>query len=136
MDKDSDQAKKLAEASVDLKNGKDNTVTLAAPDELLMEWPELPVAPVQAEPVAVAALPIAAAIVETSTTSGDEARDAQRKRRRRSRKPRAEGVTTVETATASAEVNNALASGETPKLRTRLKQKIKSFLSVFRGGRR
>ena len=55
VDKDSDQAKKLAEASVDLKNGKDNTVTLAAPDELLMEWPELPVAPVHAEPVAVAA---------------------------------------------------------------------------------
>ena len=55
VDKDSDQAKKLAEASVDLKNGKDNTVTLATPDELLMEWPELPVAVVQAEPVAVAA---------------------------------------------------------------------------------
>ena len=55
VDKDSDQAKKLAEASVDLKNGKDNTVTLAAPDELLMEWPELPVAPVPAEPVAAAA---------------------------------------------------------------------------------
>ncbi len=55
VDKDSDQAKKLAEALVDLKNGKDNTVTLAAPDELLMEWPELPVAAVQAEPVAVAA---------------------------------------------------------------------------------
>ncbi len=55
VDKDSDQAKKLAEASVDLKNGKDNTVTLAAPDDLLMEWPELPVAPVPAEPVAAAA---------------------------------------------------------------------------------
>lgn len=55
VDKDSDQAKKLAEASVDLKNGKDNTVTIAAPDELLMEWPELPVAPAPAEPVAVAA---------------------------------------------------------------------------------
>ncbi len=54
VDKDSDQAKKLAEASVDLKNGKDNTVTLAAPDELLMEWPELPVAPVAEEPVAAA----------------------------------------------------------------------------------
>ena len=55
VDKDSDQAKKLAEALVDLKNGKDNTVTLAAPDELLMEWPELPVAAVPAAPVAVAA---------------------------------------------------------------------------------
>ena len=55
VDKDSDQAKKLAEASVDLKNGKDNTVTLAAPDELLMEWPEVPVAAVPAAPVAVAA---------------------------------------------------------------------------------
>ena len=55
VDKDSDQAKKLAEALVDLKNGKDNTVTLAAPDELLMEWPELPVAAVLAEPVAVEA---------------------------------------------------------------------------------
>ena len=54
VDKDSDQAKKLAEASVDLKNGKDNTVTIAAPDELLMEWPELPTPPVAEEPVAAA----------------------------------------------------------------------------------
>ena len=90
----------------------------------------------RAEPVAVAALPVAAAIAETSTTAGDEARDAQRKRRRRSRKPRTEGVTTVETAATSTETNTALVSGETPKLRTRIKQKVKSFLSVFRGGRR
>ncbi|MBC7820621.1 MAG: hypothetical protein IAG10_27365 [Planctomycetaceae bacterium] len=56
VDKDSDQAKKLAEASVDLKSGKDNTVTLAAPDELLMEWPEQPVpAGAVAEVAAVAA---------------------------------------------------------------------------------
>ena len=81
-------------------------------------------------------LPVAAAIAETSTTVGDEARDAQRKRRRRSRKPRTEGVTTVETAATSTETNTALVSGETPKLRTRIKQKVKSFLSVFRGGRR
>ena len=54
VDKDSDQAKKLAEASVDLKNGKDNTVTIAAPDDLLMVWPELAVAPVPEEPVAAA----------------------------------------------------------------------------------
>ena len=90
----------------------------------------------RAEPVAVAVLPVAAAIAETSTTVGDEARDAQRKRRRRSRKPRTEGVTTVETAATSTETNTALVSGETPKLRTRIKQKVKSFLSVFRGGRR
>lgn len=55
VDKDSDQAKKLAEASVDLKNGKDNTVTIAAPDELLMEWPELPVPPTPVDPDAVVA---------------------------------------------------------------------------------
>ena len=54
VDKDSDQAKKLAEASVDLKNGKDNTVTIAAPDDLLMVWPDLAVAPVPEEPVAAA----------------------------------------------------------------------------------
>ena len=54
VDKDSDQAKKLAEASVDLKNGKDNTVTIAAPDDLLMVWPDLTVAPVPEEPVAAA----------------------------------------------------------------------------------
>ena len=67
--------------------------------------------------------------------TGDEG--AQRKRRRRPRKPRAEGVpTTVETSSSAvvpAETKNV---GETPKLRTRLKQKVKSFLSVFRGGRR
>ena len=54
VDKDSDQAKKLAEASVDLKNGKDNTVTIAAPDDLLMVWPDQTVAPVPVEPVAAA----------------------------------------------------------------------------------
>ena len=54
VDKDSDQAKKLAEASVDLKNGKDNTVTIAAPDDLLMVWPDQTVAPVPEEPVAAA----------------------------------------------------------------------------------
>lgn len=42
VEKDSEQAKKLAEAGVNLKPGKDNTVTLASPDELLMEWPEEP----------------------------------------------------------------------------------------------
>lgn len=40
IDKDSEQAKKLAEAGIELKAGKDNTVTLAAPEELLMEWPQ------------------------------------------------------------------------------------------------
>ncbi|MFM9965539.1 MAG: hypothetical protein ACKV2Q_30505 [Planctomycetaceae bacterium] len=42
VDKDSEQAQKLTEAAVDLKSGKDNTLTLATPDELLMEWPEPP----------------------------------------------------------------------------------------------
>lgn len=42
IDKDSEQAKKLAEAGIELKSGKDNTVTLATPEELLMEWPEAP----------------------------------------------------------------------------------------------
>jgi len=55
VDKDSDQAKKLAEASVDLKSGKDNTLTLATPDELLMEWPELPAPPAPEAEGAVAA---------------------------------------------------------------------------------
>lgn len=53
VEKDSEQAKKLAEASVTLKPGKDNTVTLATPDELLMEWPEQP-APAETAPVAAA----------------------------------------------------------------------------------
>ncbi len=55
VDKDSEQAKKLAEAAVDLKSGKDNTLTLATPDELLMEWPEVPAPAVQAEAEPVAA---------------------------------------------------------------------------------
>ena len=76
------------------------------------------------------------AVASAATTSPDEAREAQRKRRRRTRKPRAEGVMTVETATSGSEAVNSQASGETPKLRTRLKQKFKSFLSVFGGGRR
>ena len=70
----------------------------------------------------------------------DEVHDgeAKRKRRRRARKPRAENVAnTVETAmTAAVDGDASKASGDTPKLRTRLKQKVKSFLSVFRGGRR
>ena len=67
--------------------------------------------------------------------SGDEA--AQRKRRRRPRKPRAEGVATaVETVSSASVPPEAKASGDTPKLRTRIKQKVKSFLSVFRGGHR
>jgi alkylated DNA nucleotide flippase Atl1 len=56
VEKDSEQAKKLAEASVGLKPGKDNkdnTVTLATPDELLMEWPEQPV-PTEVVPAAAA----------------------------------------------------------------------------------
>ena len=71
---------------------------------------------------------------EAAATVGDEG--AQRKRRRRPRKPRAEGVATpVETSASAAAPAEAKAGGETPKLRTRLKQKVKSFLSVFRGGR-
>ncbi len=52
--KDSDQAKKLAEAGITLKAGKDDTMTLAAPEDVLMEWPEAP-APVAAAPAPVAA---------------------------------------------------------------------------------
>ena len=52
--KDSEQAKKLAEAGISLKSGKDDTVTLAAPEEVLMEWPEA------AAPVAAPAAPVAA----------------------------------------------------------------------------
>jgi alkylated DNA nucleotide flippase Atl1 len=51
--KDSEQAKKLAEAGIGLKSGKDDTMTLAAPDEVLMEWPEAP-PPAVAAPVAAA----------------------------------------------------------------------------------
>lgn len=40
--KDSEQAKKLAEAGISLKSGKDDTLTLAAPEDVLMEWPEVP----------------------------------------------------------------------------------------------
>jgi hypothetical protein len=54
VEKDSDQAKKLAEASVDLKSGKDNTLTIVASDELLMEWPDRPEPPVAEVPVAAA----------------------------------------------------------------------------------
>ena len=80
------------------------------------------------------AVPLAAIAADTASVSGDEA--AQRKRRRRPRKPRAEGVaTTVETAASASVLPDAKASGDTPKLRTRIKQKVKSFLSVFRGGR-
>lgn len=52
--KDSEQAKKLAEAGITLKAGKDDTMTLAAPEEVLMEWPEVP-APAAAAPAPVAA---------------------------------------------------------------------------------
>lgn len=54
IDKDSEQSKKLAEAGFELKNGKDNTVTLAAPEEALMEWPEVPA------PAVAPAAPVAA----------------------------------------------------------------------------
>ncbi|MCC6707187.1 MAG: ATP-dependent RNA helicase RhlB [Gammaproteobacteria bacterium] len=81
-----------------------------------------------------AAEPVEALAAEAAATVGDEG--AQRKRRRRPRKPRAEGVATpVETSASAAAPAEAKAGGETPKLRTRLKQKVKSFLSVFRGGR-
>lgn len=42
VEKDSEQAKKLEEAGVTLKSGKDNTLTIADPDDVLMEWPENP----------------------------------------------------------------------------------------------
>ena len=77
----------------------------------------------------------AAPVVEVEATSEARDGDARRKRRRRSRKPR-EGapVQAVETA-AAAPAEAAKGHGEAPKLRTRLKQKIKSFLSVFSGRR-
>ena len=75
-----------------------------------------------------------AVMVDDATPGGEEA--AQRKRRRRPRKPRAEGTTVaVEAASSTATALDAKTGGETPKLRTRIKQKVKSFLSVFRGGR-
>lgn len=52
--KDSEQAKKLAEAGISLKPGKDDTMTLAAPDDVLMEWPEVPAPAVAEEPAAAA----------------------------------------------------------------------------------
>lgn len=52
--KDSEQAKKLAEAGISLKPGKDDTMALAAPDEVLMEWPDVPAPVVAEEPVAAA----------------------------------------------------------------------------------
>ncbi len=52
--KDSEQAKKLAEAGISLKAGKDDTMVLAAPDDVLMEWPEAPAPAVAEEPVAAA----------------------------------------------------------------------------------
>jgi hypothetical protein len=42
VEKDSEQAKKLEEAGVALKIGKDNTLTIADPDDVLMEWPDNP----------------------------------------------------------------------------------------------
>ena len=53
--KDSEQAQKLAEAGVNLKPGKDETMMLAAPDDVLMEWPEPVVAPPAPAPVVAAA---------------------------------------------------------------------------------
>lgn len=52
--KDSEQAKKLAEAGIGLKAGKDDTMTLAAPDDVLMEWPEAPAPAATAEPAVAA----------------------------------------------------------------------------------
>lgn len=51
--KDSEQATKLVEAGITLKAGKDETMTLAAPKDVLMEWPEVP-APAAAAPVVAA----------------------------------------------------------------------------------
>ena len=51
--KDSEQAKKLVEAGISLKSGKDDTMTLAAPEDVLMEWPEVSASAVAA-PVAAA----------------------------------------------------------------------------------
>lgn len=52
--KDSEQAKKLAEAGISLKPGKDDTMTLAAPEDVLMEWPEAPAPAVEEEPAVAA----------------------------------------------------------------------------------
>jgi alkylated DNA nucleotide flippase Atl1 len=52
--KDSEQAKKLAEAGISLKSGKDDTMTLAAPEDVLMEWPDVPEPAPEAEPAAAA----------------------------------------------------------------------------------
>ncbi len=50
--KDSEQALKLAEAGITLKAGKDDTMILAAPEDVLMEWPEVPAPEAVAAPVA------------------------------------------------------------------------------------
>lgn len=44
IEKDSEQAKKLEEAGIALKPANDKAVTLATPDDLLMEWAEPAVA--------------------------------------------------------------------------------------------
>ncbi len=83
------------------------------------------------------AAPLEPLAIDNAEAIGNEAPEGQRKRRRRPRKPRAEGVSaTVETATSATASAEVKTSGDTPKLRTRIKQKVKSFLSAFRNGRR
>lgn len=40
LEKDCDQAKKLTESGIVLKSANEKAVTLAKPEEVLMEWPE------------------------------------------------------------------------------------------------
>lgn len=49
LEKDCDQAKKLAECGIVLKNANDKSVTVAKPDEVFMEWPEPVVPPTDPE---------------------------------------------------------------------------------------
>jgi len=69
---------------------------------------------------------------------GAEGGEARRRRRRRSRKPRSETAVTTEATAQSAPAKTAatVPGDSPPKLRTRLKQKVKSFQQIFRGGAR
>ena len=66
--------------------------------------------------------------VDSHATPGES--EAQRKRRRRSRRPRSDGL--AETLPVVADNVPVTTGGEPPKLRTRLKQKVKSWFQKFR----
>ena len=85
--------------------------------------------------------PLVAAVAEPEVTvsgldlPGEEAQ--RRKRRRRARRPRPEGVPTTPAAALAGAGEGAAAKGndDPPKLRTRIKQKVQSWLQQFRAPR-